>query len=37
MLERMDWGDYIEKDTFIKFGAVGLEFPFLVKPYSGPC
>jgi adenylate kinase len=37
MLERMDWGDYIEKDTFIKFGAVGLEFPFLVKPFFGPC
>ncbi|XP_024362202.1 probable adenylate kinase 5, chloroplastic isoform X2 [Physcomitrium patens] len=23
MLERMDWGEYIEKDTFIRFGAVG--------------
>ncbi|KAG0554970.1 hypothetical protein KC19_12G134200 [Ceratodon purpureus] len=27
MLERMDWGTYIDEGTFIRFGAVGLDYP----------
>ena len=27
MLERMDWGSYIDEGTFIRFGAVGLDYP----------
>lgn len=29
MLECMDWGEYIEKDIFIRFGVVGLNYFFL--------
>lgn len=35
MLERMDWGDYIEKDTFIKFGAVGLDSLSMLSHFLG--
>lgn len=35
MLERMDWGDYDAKGTFVNFGAIGYNI-FLVVPHVLP-